>query len=496
MTQPQQTKQTSATGTSAVMGAVFIATFMTSVETTVVTTSMPSIISDLKGLSLQSWVFAVYLLTMAVTTPLHGKLSDRMGRKPVFVVGLCFFAIGSLLCALAPSMGMLIAARAVQGIGAGAVTPTTFTIIADLVPYERRARILAFNNTAWGISALLGPLIGGFLVDQLSWHWVFLINVPLSGLVLALVLLAYHEPAPAKASSHLDLGGMLALSASLLALLLGLQTLSGGRPQWAWPAILLAAFLACMFAFARIERKAADPLIPPTLFANRTFSMQIVSALLVSGAQIGFQVYLPIWLQSIYQASPSLAGWAVTPSPVMWLAASFLVGPLLKRWAPKRIIMACAALMLIAYLPLAISIRNLPMASFYIIAAITGIGLGITITTNTMIAQHVVPKNSVGTASSMLTLGRTLGQAVMTGIYGLAFNKAIASGIAAHPHIDLAAVNQFISSTASHAIPRQLRTQLEAITLPALHAVMIIVALLFAITLILNTFDRQNTTIK
>lgn len=180
-------------GRFAILAAIFLATFMTSVEVTIVTTAMPTIISELHGLEIQSWVFAVYLLISAITTPLYGKLSDAIGRKNIFIFGLALFIIGSFLCGLAPDMLTLIIFRLIQGIGAGAIMPLTFTIIADLFSFEERANILAFNNTAWAISALAGPLLGGWIVDTLSWHWVFFINVPLGLLTIALTAWGYHD---------------------------------------------------------------------------------------------------------------------------------------------------------------------------------------------------------------------------------------------------------------------------------------------------------------
>ena len=173
--------------------AIFVATFMSAIEGTIVSTAMPTIIGNLNGIAIMNWVFSIYLLTSALMTPIYGKLSDMIGRKPVFIAGLLIFIIGSSLCGLSQSMGQLIAFRAVQGIGAGAIMPVTSTIIADIYPFEERAKIMGLNGAAWGIAGILGPLLGGFIVDQWSWHWIFYINIPVGLAAVLLVSLFFHE---------------------------------------------------------------------------------------------------------------------------------------------------------------------------------------------------------------------------------------------------------------------------------------------------------------
>ncbi|KGO21022.1 hypothetical protein Q757_09860, partial [Oenococcus alcoholitolerans] len=197
---------------------------MTSVEVTIVTTALPSIISQLHGLAYQSWIMSSYLLMTAITTPIYGKLADSFGRKKIFMFGLLIFTLGSLLSGLAPNIWFLVIFRAVQGAGSGAIMPLTFTIIADNYDFEQRAKIMAFNNTAWGISALIGPLLGGFLVDALSWHWVFFVNVPLGIFVYFITWYGYHEKFEKKVVK-VDRNGIFVLSLALICLLVGIQYL-------------------------------------------------------------------------------------------------------------------------------------------------------------------------------------------------------------------------------------------------------------------------------
>lgn len=414
---------------SLVMVAIFIATFMTSVETTIVTTALPTIISELNGLSMQSWVFAMYLLTTAVSTPIYGKLSDRIGRKPIFVTGLIVFSIGSLLCGIASNIYFLILFRALQGIGAGAIMPITFTIIADLFSYEKRSKMLALNNTAWGISALMGPLLGGFIVDKLNWHWIFFINVPLGIIVLLLIIFGLQEKQRESTKEQIDFKGIIGLSGTLVSLLILLQMLGESKLNLRLIVLTVVVFLGFTIGFVKTEKQALDPLIPLKLFKNNLFKVEILTATLLSGMQMGFQIYFPIWLQAIYKVPASVAGLAITPSPVMWLVTSFFVGSLVKRFSPKKITLPIILIQMLFYLPLIFAKITFPMLMFYVIAGISGAGLGIVITMNILVSQQIVAQKDVGTASSILTLGRTLGQTIMTGIFGLVFNVVITRSV-------------------------------------------------------------------
>ncbi len=478
-----------------IMLAIFISTFMTSVETTIITTSLPTIISELRGLSVQSWVFAAYLLTTALSTPVYGKIADRVGRKVVYILGITLFTIGSMLCGFSPNIYTLIIFRAIQGLGAGAVMPITFTIIADLFSYEKRANMLALNNTAWGISALLGPILGGFIVDRLNWHWVFFINVPFGILVLIVITFGYHEAKRNQLKQPIDFKGIITLSLLLFLALMIFQGMGNPRINWYLTGleIVLLAILATFFI--QVEHHAEDPVIPLKLFTNHLFTIQILTALLLSGIQIGFQTYFPIWLQSIYKVSASVAGLAVTPSPVLWLIASFFVGSLVKRYAPKKIVIPIVTIQMLFYVPLAFASVSFPKFLFYIIAGITGIALGIVITMNTLISQRVVPESNLGTASSMLTLGRTLGQTVVTGIFGLIFNLAVNIQVKNHSSISLGQVNMYVSS-GSGGKAQAASKILNQVVLNGMHAVFIAVLIIFIITIVLNISDKNNGRIR
>ncbi|MQS88229.1 MFS transporter [Lactobacillus salsicarnum] len=474
------------------MIAIFVATFMTSVETTIITTALPTIISKMNGLSMQSWVFSMYLLSTSVSTPIYGKLSDKIGRKPIFIVGIIVFSVGSLLCGISPNIYLLILFRGIQGIGAGAIMPITFTIIADLFEYERRAKMMALNNTAWGISALFGPILGGFIVDKLNWHWIFFINVPLGILVLILVVFGLRENVKEMEKYPIDYKGILSLSFTLVSVLVVLQMFGNNQIHLKWLIVLIAIAIISTGIFFLSEKNAKDPIIPLSLFQNQLFTIQILTALLLSGIQIGFQTYFPIWLQSIYKVSASVAGLAVTPSPVMWLITSFFVGSLITKTTPKLITIPCVMIMGLSYIPLIFTTNNFSMIVFYVISGITGAGLGIVITMNIVISQRVVSQKNMGVSSSMLTLGRTLGQTLMTGIFGLIFNLSINNGITNDKQTSLEQINKFISSASNEHFNKLTSENMDNIVINAMHSVFGVILLLFLVILILNIFDKNK----
>ncbi|WP_125567938.1 MFS transporter [Companilactobacillus insicii] len=473
--------------------SIFIATFMTSVETTVVTTALPAIISDLHGLSIQSWVFAIYLLTTAITTPIYGKLSDGIGRKPIFLTGLFLFTLGSFLCGFATNMYFLVIFRALQGIGAGAIRPITFTIIADMFSFQERSRVMALNNTAWGISALIGPLLGGFIVDRINWHWVFFINVPLGILVFLLILFEFKEEFNKNNILKVDHIGIGLLTMVLLSILLSLQSFGNITPNFIVIISGVLVFLISLYLFIKVEKQSVDPLIPLDMFKSRTFTVQVITALLMSGMQIGFQIYFPMWIQSIYQMPSSVAGLAITPSPVMWLLTSFFTGMLIKRFAPKFITMTVVIIQILFYLILVFNNVQMPVIWFYIISGITGAGLGIVITMNTVIAQELVDDKSVGTASSMVTLGITLGQTVMTGIFGLIFNVSINRNLQSYPEVSASNLNRAISFSGTKLTDV---TDINRILLNSFHNVYVVVIVIFTLLLLLNLWDNKNSVIR
>ncbi len=278
---------------------------MAAMEMTVVSTAMPTVVGDLGGIHYYSWVFTAYLLTSTVTVPLYGKLADLYGRKPVLLAGIGVFLVGSMASGLAQSIGALIAFRALQGLGAGAMQPTTLTIVGDIYNLEERSRMQGVFGAVWGVAGLIGPLLGGIIVKYLSWRWVFFINVPAGIAAAALLVVALHENVEHRQHS-LDWSGAGLLTLGLTALLFGVH---GGRASSI--GLPLAAFCLVLFYFA--ERRAPEPVLPLDLFRQRVIGVSTAAGALVGAGMIAMVTYVPLYVQGVLGGSPTEAGSAITP---------------------------------------------------------------------------------------------------------------------------------------------------------------------------------------
>lgn len=480
------------TSVKVVTGAVFVATFMSAIEGTIVSTAMPTIVGDLQGVALMNWVFSIFLLTSAIATPIYGKLADTVGRKLVFLVGLFVFVVGSTLSGMSHSMETLIAWRALQGIGAGAIMPVSFTILADIYPVEQRARVMGLNGSAWGIAAVVAPLLGGFIVDHLSWHWIFFINIPIGIVTMGLIWFYLQERTERKKFT-MDWAGCFWLSLGLLALMLTFQLLGEGQLNVLFVVLGFLISIGAFWAFLRQEKRTADPLIPLSLFANRTFVVQNLIAALLSGFIMGFEVYLPTWTQGLLGLKASEAGFAITPSSLMWIVGSFIAGKLLLSRSPYQIVNISLTLVMIGDITMALLPASTPFWCFFVIAGICGTGFGITITTTTVTVQSQVAVDEVGVATSFNTLSRTLGQTMMVSILGIIMNLAMTRGVVSHHGTSMAMMNKLINPQTALSLPANVLPTLRGILYQGLHAIFIAGVILIVISFAVNFFDRRET---
>lgn len=296
--------------------ALMLAMAVTALEQLVVSTAMPSIIAELRGLDVYSWVTSAYLLTATVTTPIYGKLADLWGRKRVLLFGLGLFALGSMLSGMATSMPGLIAMRAVQGLGAGAVGPIVLTMIADLFSLEERARVQGLFSGIWGVSSVAGPALGGVLTDQLSWRWVFYVSVPFAALSAWILARHVDEGREQREVLPIDWSGAALLTAGSTALLVAVM--QGNEQSTARGVALLATALLMFVLFIGRERRAADPILPLDLLANVPIAAAIAGSFLIGGLLFAIDTFLPLYVQGVEGGTATAAGRMITPLFLAW----------------------------------------------------------------------------------------------------------------------------------------------------------------------------------
>ncbi|NMH72649.1 MFS transporter [Bacillus sp. RO2] len=418
----QEVKQASPNKTKKpfVLAAIMLAMFMAAIEATIVSTAMPAIAADLGGFSLYSWVFSSYLLMNAVTVLIYGKLSDLFGRKPILTFGIIVFLVGSLLCGMATSIEMLIIFRFIQGFGAGAVMPIASTIVGDMYTKEERAKIQGYLSSVWGISAILGPAIGGLLVQYVSWRFVFWVNIPLGILAIIGLYLFLHEGVEKKKHS-IDYAGAGLLFVSVSSFML---VMVEGGVRWEWmsaPVFSLIAVSAIAFIFFILqEKRAKDPMMPFDIWQERSILIANTTSLTTGVMLIGISSFLPAFVQGVMERPPIVAGFTLTTMSIGWPIAAMIAGRLLLKIGFRTTsIIGGVALILGSIIFMTLSPDDGPVwaafGSFMI-----GVGMGFSTTAFIVSIQSTVPwqKRGVATASNMFmrTLGSTIGAALLGGV--------------------------------------------------------------------------------
>ncbi len=430
---------------------------LAALEATIVGTAMPTIVAALGGLAHYSWVFSAYLLTSTVTVPVWGKLSDLFGRRRLFQIGVFVFLLGSALCGFAQSMTQLIVWRAVQGLGAGALVPLAMTIIGDIFTLEERAKMQGLFSGVWGVSSVFGPLVGGFITDQLSWRWVFLINIPVGIAAAALIGFALVEP-KRETRPSIDYAGaaVLTLAMTMLLLVLG----EGSDPRLLLQPrnlALMTAIGVLLAAFVRIEKRAVDPVVPFELFRNRVVSVAIIVGFLAGIAMFAAITFVPLLAQGVLGATATEAGSFLTPHMLSWVLASIIGGRLLIRMGSRTLVLIGLALMLAGFCALATFTRDTPRMVMVLELILIGSGLGLTMLTLLIASQHAVPREQLGITTSLNQFSRSMGGALGVAVLG----ALLASGLAAYSHDPNALVNPEARAKIAPADLRALQGALE-----------------------------------
>jgi EmrB/QacA subfamily drug resistance transporter len=403
------------------IAALMLAMFLAAVEGTIVTMATPVIAKDLHGFGLLSLVFSVYLLTSAISTPIYGKFADLFGRKRVLTAGILIFLTGSCFCGLSKNMTMLIAFRALQGLGAGSIFTVPLTIVGDVFPAAERPKVQGSLTTVWGIASLVGPFLGGFLIDVFSWHWIFYINIPF-GLLSIYLLQGSLKEHFEKKKHRIDYAGTAVLSVAIILLM---SIFLFGQNRAAWLITLLAVIAMALFlAFYWIERRAKEPIVLFTIFTRTSTTVNLIS-FLVYAVLMGVNVYMPIFFQNVQGYRPTISGLAMLPMSMAWLLATFFLRKLFVKYGRKSVTVGANAAILISSALLLTLGVNSPIVLALVCVFFLGLGFGSICTTLTMIIQDSVDYSKRGTAIAANTLLRTLGQTVGISVFGSIFNLVI-----------------------------------------------------------------------
>lgn len=414
-----------------VVVSLLVGTFLAALDVMVVGTAMPTIIADLGGLPLYGWVFASYLLMSTTTVPIYGKLADRWGRKPTFLLGAALFLVGSVACGLAPSMLALIVARGVQGVGAGAIIPMTMTIFGDLFPVEQRVKLQGAFSVVWGVSSVLGPVVGGAIVERWPWPWVFYINLPIGVAACAGLGWALREDVPHR-DARIDWAGAILLTAAITSMLLGL-TLLEQRQFVLAPGLMVASLLLGVWFFV-VERRAEDPIVPLALFKDRVIAVTTASGVFIGGVLFPTVAFLPLLMRGAYGDGAMRAGASITPLSLTWTLATFAASRLILRAGYRPTVLVGASCLVVGGGCVALAPWLDEKWLAVVGAAAVGAGMGLIVTSHNVVTQDRVDWGQRGAATAVLLFSRTVGGTVFVSVLGLVMASSLASRLADLPN--------------------------------------------------------------
>lgn len=484
----------------AVTAGVLTGMFIAALEATVVGTAMPTVIATLGGLSQYSWVFSAYLVTSTVTVPVWGKLSDLYGRRLMYQIGIGMFLLGTLLSGFSGSMTQLIVFRAIQGLGAGALVPLGMTIIGDTFTVEERTKMQALFSGVWGLSSVIGPIVGGFITDQISWRWVFWINLPV-GVVAALIIgIALKEPKLDRKPS-IDYAGATLLMASISLLMLAM--VEGGADVNLFSLqnlSLVGGSVVLLLAFIWVERRVPDPIIPFELFRNRTVLISVIAGFLGGIAMFGAISYVPLFAQGALGFTATEAGSLLTPLMLSWVTMSVVGGRLMLKLGYRSITIFGFIVLTVAFVLLALFERDTPSYYLYPNLVLVGAGLGLTMLTLLIAVQQAVERSKLGIATSLNQFSRSIGGALGVAVMGAVLTAGLASQLHAVAENDASGFtheqasafasnpNAIIEPSAKAALPPETLTILQRAMAAAIHPVFWVGAFMSFLALIASLF--------
>ena len=414
-----------------ILFAILLGLFLGALDQTIVGVALPTIVTDLGGQTLLTWTITIYLLTSTITVPFYGKLSDLYGRKPVLMFGITVFLIGSALSGLSQDMTQLIIFRGIQGLGAGALFPISLAVIGDLFTPAERGKYQGLFGAVFGISAIVGPLLGGFVTEHWSWHWIFFINIPIGLVSLAVIGRVLPNVRRQGVAHNLDFLGGGVFTVAVGALLIGLTNKQTADWQVFEVGGLILIGLALGAVFVFIESRAKEPIVPLHLWKDRTYTTSIIATFLISFGFFGAAVFLPQWFQFVYGATPTMSGLYSLALLAGLIISSIGSGQIVARTGRyKALIVGGLGIMSVGLFLMSHLQADTPLAVLWAWMFVTGLGIGPTLAVFTIVVQNAVPVRELGVATSNLTFFRQMGGVVGLAILGTVFGTRLTSELA------------------------------------------------------------------
>ena len=472
--------------------ALVLSNAMVGIDGTIVNTALPAIISDLHGLQYMGWIVAIFLLGMAVSTPLWSKFGERQGNKRAYMVATSVFAVGALLQGVAPNIVWFIAARGLMGIGAGGMNTIPFIIYAELFDnIKRRGQVIGIATASYSTTSIIGPLLGGWLVDSFSWHWVFFLNLPIAALSIGLVAGYFHVRTTLNRAA-VDYAGAGLMIVGLSLILVGIQLL-GTAALWLTLVLVLLG-VGLLVLLARVEQRVVDPIIPNRLFKNSKLMIDFAIFAVLWGAFVAFNIYIPMWAQGILGLSALIGGMTQIPGSLTNFIGSEL-GPLYQpRIGRYGIISVGTGAFLVAFLGMVLVGQRAGYGFLLVMGAFEGFGLGLCFNVLQVAVQNDAERQDVPIATSFAYLVRILSQTFMSSIYGVILNQALNAGVhASHGHVTMAMMNKLSNSQVVSQLPVRLLPMMRRIMFTGIHHIMMTAlgVVLLVVVMLLVIYGRM-----
>lgn len=466
--------------------ALMLGNVMSGLDGTIINTAIPAIVASLHGIQFMGWIVAIFLLGMSISIPIWTKVGEKITNKRAFEISLALFVIGSALQGMAPNIIFFLCSRFIMGVGAGGMGSLPY-IIAGYVfkNIKTRTKVLGYLTASWNGAAILGPLIGGWLIDAFSWHWVFYINIPI-GLIAFLICLIYYKPVTPKQTPVFDIPGASLLVIGLLLFLMGVQ-LVGLTANWIVIGLIIVSLVFIVLFFMR-ENHAQNPIIPVSLFKNKDLDGDFLLFAFTWGAFIAVNTYLPMWAQALLGLSALLGGMTLIPNSIVEIIASQSVAAIQDHLTTFKLVFIGIVAMLTSSAGLFFANLHTPVQILAVIGTFSGIGVGFIFVALQLKVQIDAGLKNMATATSTSYLIRILAQTVMAAVYGVIMNLNLASGVSSHPGITMTMMNKLSDAKSARLLPQNLVPTMRDIFHSGIKEIMLVSVILLVIALALNFY--------